>query len=217
MRYLTIAILPLQQIKKALSTAMMAAALLFSTASNAALIPLNLEASPDIFSSFITVNYNAGTDLLTASGFATAYFDGISGNGIEGGSFSLNATITDAGILSGGSLNIGGTIAALGFNSGTLLSGVITALGFDGAGGDPLEFLFSVTGGDLAAAYGGVGGTGGTILTNSGLPAGLFANNFQNAAFSGLADVGVPVPEPAGLLLLSSGLLGLIVLRRRRG
>ena len=82
MRYLTIAILPLQQIKKALSTAMMAAALLFSTASNAALIPLNLEASPDIFSSFITVNYNAGTDLLTASGFATAYFDGISGNGI---------------------------------------------------------------------------------------------------------------------------------------
>ena len=90
-------------------------------------VPLNLTLldTPDIVSSFIDVNYNAGTDTFTASGFALELDDdgSVPAEAITGGTFDLTAVIDGSGTLSSGSLSIGGTVASLGFNSGTLLTG----------------------------------------------------------------------------------------------
>ena len=61
------------------------------------------------------------------------------------GVFDLSASIDSSGLFTSGSLNISGTVPTLGFNSGTLLTGNLTAFGFSNFGGDPLEFLFDVT------------------------------------------------------------------------
>jgi hypothetical protein len=63
---------------------------------------------------------------LSAQGTAAAItLDGVTPFGIAWGSFELSATIDDAGVLSAGTLQITGTAAALGFNSGTLLVGEV--------------------------------------------------------------------------------------------
>ena len=161
---------------------------------------------PDIFSSFTDVSYNAGTDILNASGFAISLDDdgvGLS-EPIAGGTFDLTAMIDASGTLSGGTISILGTVG--GAVSGTLLTGTLTDIGFNDAGGDPLEFLFSVTGGDLAGLY---GGTGGIILTGTGFTS--WVTSFQNAPFSGMSDTFAvsPVPVPAAVWLFGSALLGL--------
>lgn len=206
-----LALQSVQQFKKTIKTGMLAATLLLSTSASAALIPLELETGTDIVNQFVTVGYDGTT--LFADGFATSFSDGISSINIANGLFNLVAEINSSGVLANnGTLSIAGTIASLGFNSGSLLTGELTALGFESGG--PLEFLFSVTGGDMAAIFGGFGATRGVILENSNFSS--FANPFSSGPFQARADVGVPVPEPTGLLLLSSGLLGLLVLRRRR-
>ena len=179
--------------------------------------PLNLvPGTPDILSNFITTSYvgdsNNGT--LTASGFSSVITPpGAPAGNIAGGTFDINASIQENALTASGSLSIGGTIAGLGFNSGTLLTGTMSAFG---AGpGDPLEFLFSVTGGDAAALYGGIGAQAGVILSNSGY-SGSFAQNFTGGAFQSLADTFGPangVPLPGTLVLMLSGCLYL--LRRR--
>lgn len=118
--------------------------------------------------------------------------------------------------MSGGTLSIGGTVASLGFNSGTLLTGDLTALGFPDAGGDPLEFLFNITGGDAASLY---GATGGVIMSATGF-GGSFAADFDNnmgmvGRGMGTADAGA-VPVPAAVWLFGSGLLGMVWVGRRR-
>lgn len=182
--------------------------------------PLNLTSgSPDIASGFISTSYNAGTGLFSASGFATTYLPngqpGPPSDAIAGGSFDITANISNAGVLSAGTLTIGGTVAAQGFNSGTLLTGTLSALGFNPAGGDPFEFLFNVTGGDAAGSF----GTSGGVILNAGAGSflGTFANSFTSAPFAGVADTfGVNgVPEPASYLLLLAGLLGIAVSRQR--
>jgi len=211
MSYLQVLKLFKIKLKKGLAIVVTMAGLFAATSANAALLGLTLEPAPDIFSSFITVDYDMGTEMLTAAGFALNFFDG-SDNAIAGGTFSLTASIDNSGVLSGGSLVITGTTA--GFNSGTLLTGSITALGFDDAGGDPLEFMLDITGGDLAGMY---GLNGGIIMTNTGFNANLFTDNFSSGAMAASSDTGVPatVPEPEGLLLLSVALMGLVATRRR--
>ena len=86
---------------------------------------------------------------------------------------------------------IGGTIASLGFSSGTLLTGDLTAFGFLNAGGDPLEFLFGVTGGDAASHFGPVVGI---RLSNSGFT-GTFASNFKNTG-NGKNELAAPLRDP---------------------
>ena len=179
---------------------------------------------PNIFSGFIDVAYDAGTDTLTASGFALEYDDGIGPVApIADGTFGLTATIDDGGILSGGTIAIGGTINAMGFISGTLLTGDITALGYPGNGSDVLEFLFDVTGGDAADAFGPIGAT---ILSGTGF-GGSFAAAFDNLIFGlpgtggGVADTADPpkIPEPGstGLLMVTGlGMAMLLAARRRR-
>ncbi len=194
---------------------LIAAGLLLGSAAQAAPLNLVLADSPDIFSSGINVDYTASSDAFTATGTASSFEDDGVGPaiGIDTGSFDLAASIDNNGVLSAGTLTITGTITSLGFNTGTLLTGTLTNLGFPASGsGDPLEFLFNVTGGDLAGAY---GLSGGIILSQSGFNGG-FAVDFNNAAFSGVADTGTVVPVPAAVWLFGSGLLGLIGFARRR-
>jgi len=188
----------------------------WTLSSHAQAVPLNLtlDNDPDIVSSFINVSYGSG--MLSANGFALSLDDDGMGPAISiaGGSFDLLASINMSGILTGGTLSIGGTIGSLGFNSGTLLTGNLTDFGFVDMGGDPFEFLFNVTGGDAASLY---GGTGGIILSGTGF-AGSFANDFNNSPFAGMADVASvsPVPVPAAAWLFGSALIGLIGFSRRR-
>jgi len=198
---------------------LLAAGLLLGSVAQAAPLGLTLNDFPDIVSAFIDVTYNATSDTLNANGFAEELDDdgSVPAEAIAGGSFSLTATIDASGALSAGSLSIGGTVASLGFNSGTLLTGTLTAFGFPDAGGDPLEFLFDVTGGDAAALYGGGSIPGGIILSDSGFP-GSFDSNFDNlvdGVGSGVSDTGV-VPLPAAVWLFGSGLLGLVGMARRK-
>jgi hypothetical protein len=71
-----------------------------------------------------------------------------------------------------------------------------------------------VTGGDLAADYGGIGASAGVILSATGFT-GSFASDFDNliggqlGSGSGVSDTGVPVPEPSSFILTALGLLAL--------
>ena len=184
--------------------------LLTSTAANAALLGLT-KATPDLLSGFVDIVYDANLDLFTASGFALELDDDGVGapEAIAGGTFDITATIDGSGNATAGSLTIGGTIASLGFNSGTLLTGTVSAFGFTAIGGDPLEFIFTVTGGDAASLY---GTDAGVILSDAGFT-GSFASNFDNGGIgAGVSDtipVPVAVPEPDALWLFGLGLLGL--------
>lgn len=186
----------------------------------AAPLNLNLNPAPDITSGFIDVVYNAATDVLSASGFALTLED----NGVppatdfsNPGAFSISATVTGAGVATGGTLSIGGTVNGFG---PTLLTGTLTAFGFPNApGGNVFEFLFQVTGGALAtpAYYGLPGSTVGVIL-NAGANGfnGSFASSFNNnggmaGMGAGVADT-APIPEPAALTPLA---LALLLARRR--
>lgn len=186
---------------------LLVATLLLGMSSLTQAAPLNLILNdfPDITSSFISVDYNAGTDVLSASGFALSLDDdGVApAEPIAGGTFGLAASIDDLGAMSGGTLSIGGTIAGLGFNSGILLTGTLSDIGFNNAG-DPLEFLFDVTGGDAAGLYGGLGGI---ILSSSGF-GGDWTSDFSTT-MGASADVGV-IPVPAAIWLFGSGLIGLL-------
>lgn len=189
-------------------------------AAEASLIPGPLglvPGSPDISSSFIDVSYvgnsNAGT--LNASGFAVVLTPPGSPSGnIAGGTFDVSAFIQSNALTASGTLNIGGTIPGLGFNSGTLLTGTLSSMG---AGpGDALEFAFDITGGDAVGVFGGFGATAGVIVSKSGYP-GSFDSNFSSSPFAALADTfPVAVPEPSPIIIWS--LLGAAVCacRRRR-
>lgn len=130
---------------------------------------------------------------------------------IADGDYNITATIDEFGNATDGSLTIQGTIAALGYASGTLLTGDLTDFGFPDAGGDPLEFLFVVTGGDAFDLFGPVVGI---ILSDSGFT-GTFSD-FQNTGngTNTLAPSRV-VPEPGSILLILTGLGVLFGLRKR--
>lgn len=175
---------------------------------------------PDISSSFITTTYDANAvasdiGLLSASGFASQLLeqDGTT-SAIAGGSFDLIAEIfssgADQGDANGGSLSIGGTVAGLGFNSGTLLTGALSGFGSE-AGSSALEFAFNITGGDAAGLYGGIGAIAGVTLSNTGLPlppggtAGAFGSDFASAALAGVSNTAASVPAPGSLVLFAIG------------
>jgi len=191
--------------------------LLFGIAAHAASLNLILADNPNIFSDNLGVQYGFLPDTLTVSGNAsTLEDDGVGpAESIDstccGTTFNLSATIDSAGIASGGSLTIGGTVAALGFNSGTLLTGTLGSFGFPAAGGDPLEFVFDVTGGDAAGLF---GAQFGVVLTGTGLPPTLFSGGFNSRA--GQANAAAIIPIPAAVWLFGSGLLGLMGIARRK-
>jgi hypothetical protein len=193
-----------------------------TSAARAELLNLNLLV-PDIESGFIDVMYDASGDMFSATGFALAIdYDGIAppDYNINNGSFDLSASIDDFGSASSGSLAIGGDIPGLGV-MGSLLTGSLTDFGFQTGGGDLFEFLFTVTGGQLAGDFGGLGATVGVILNADGSTFTGdwtldFNNNGGNPGFGlGVADTAF-IPAPAGLaVLLGAGFCA--GRRRRRG
>lgn len=186
-----------------------------SAAQATPVLSLDLQDFPDVLAQFILVDYDAGTDSLTADGTAVQYDDDGVGDAepILNGTFSLSSIIDDVGFTSG-SLTITGTIPSLGFNSGTLLTGTLTDGGTPPPPGisDQLHFTFDDTGGDLAPSYSA--GTGGIVMSFTGFP-GDFSADFGSS--SGAADISLVVPEPGSLTicaLLSASLLGLSYRRR---
>lgn len=178
---------------------------------------LSLQPSPDILSAFIDVNYNSITDLFSANGVAFELDDDGIGlpETIFGGSFSLYANIDEFGVLSSGTITIGGTVPMLTYISGTLLTGTLTDFGFPSTG-DPLEFVFNVTGGDAAGLFGS--GPSGVILIGSGFE-GDFTSGFDNriGPFPGAAysDVAPVVPLPGSLWLALAGVGASSIFRPR--
>jgi hypothetical protein len=171
--------------------------------------------SPDIVSRFIDVTFDESSDAFLASGFALDYDDGTPPNdSIIGGSFLITASIDDSGAATGGMLDIGGTIGLLG---PSLLTGSLVDFGFDDAGGMLLQFVFEVSGGDLAGAYGGIGALVAVNLDvdSDGYPAGWTKSWDNNdgvpGAGGGVSDTAPLIPAPP-----AAALLALAVLARRR-
>jgi hypothetical protein len=173
----------------------------FAMPAKATPIGLVLDDAPDIFSAFITVDYTASTDALTADGFASTIDLGGGQQPITSGTFDLDAEIDGLGGLVSGTISIGGTVASLGFNSGTLLT--------DGAG-ETFEFLFDVTGGDAAGDY---GSEGGILLSGTGF-GGSFGSDFGDT--NAVSDTAPPVPEPGLAVLLVPVMIGLFKLSGER-
>lgn len=200
--------------------------LLISVPAHAALLGLDisLQENPDLLSgnlaSSLTVSFSNG--VMTVTGDTSDYTppDGSgpfnvldSPGGFFSGAFSLSAIIGTNGVLQSGSLTISGAIDDLSISGPLLLSGEITAFGFQGNSSpnyDEFEFLFNVTGGSLAADYGPVGGTllhpGDTSFNGS------FLVNFSSV--NGVADTRA-IPEPSSVLLVVMSLLGLCGVARR--
>ncbi len=185
-------------------------------ASRAGAAPLNLilECRPDITSGFIDVEYDASSDILSANGFALSIVDNCANPSVDFdvlGSFDIAATVDGVGVASAGTLSITGEVLGFGPN---LLSGTLSAFGFlDAPGGDIFEFLFTITGGDLAipAYFGNPGNTVGVILNAAGSGFdGTFGSNFNNNGGLpgygyGVSDTAPPVPEPVTCALMLAG------------
>lgn len=184
--------------------------------------PLDLELSyyPDITSGFMEVTYTAADDQLIVDGFATHIWDGVSVDPDEisgtGYNYHITATIDELGNPVGGTLVVEGTIPTWGIDSGLLLTGDLIAFGFQDDGGDPLEFLFAVTGGDLAPQF--HQGPIGVIMSNADFY-GSFASDWNNnygmhgeGYGMAIADT-YPNPEPSSFCLLA---VGLLAARRRK-
>lgn len=170
---------------------------------------------PTVTSEFITVNYDAGTHILTANGYSDQVDTASQTYNSFLDTFSLSASIANDGTIdTGGSfaLDVYGDIGSgseLLFHSDTLSD-------FSSSADDKFEFIFSRP------------GTGAGSLSSPGSDIGVILDGRQIAAFtdpsygSSFSNDGngvsytfpVAVPEPATGLLAAIG-MGLLLRRRR--
>ena len=185
--------------------------------------PVNIPVGwPDVFSAAISINYDAGTDEFTATGYPLQY-NVPPASPITPGTFQIHATIDENGVPFGGSLLINGTTTG-GSGSGvfeTLLAGDLVDFGFtpDANLGDPpgaptFQFVYDITSGALRADYGGEGSRVVIYLSSSSTAfTGRLNVNFSNDL--AVADAYAVVPEPMSLSFMVAGALALAVRRRR--
>lgn len=188
---------------------------------------LILADTPDIHFGHTALSYSPATSLLTGAGYSLTLevHENPPYNIIYSPSYpqfpgvlSLQATIDSSGQLQTGAGNtntvtFSGYVPQLPYDSGTILTGEISAFGFGGPD-DPWHFLFSVTGGDAAALFGGIGTVAGLILKPANFP-GDFSGAFGNNGAFG--DAGNVVPEPAAMVIWSLlGIAGAAVEWQRR-
>lgn len=177
--------------------------------------------SPNCTAFLVDVKYTAATRLFEATGNGLDFdVDGVAppDYSLPAGQYKLNVTIPATGLPTGGDLRITGSIPSLNATSGTLLTGTIAKFGCSNppSGGEIFEFIFNVTGGDLASYY---QDKAGVVLdaVNSNFK-GLFNANFQNSLMAGNAHIyAEAVPEPSMLALLPClAVAGAVVAARRR-
>ncbi|NJM55441.1 MAG: PEP-CTERM sorting domain-containing protein [Verrucomicrobiae bacterium] len=214
--------------------AFLTAGLLLSSSSVlAASTQLNLIPSPqpNLNGSFGNVVYNAASDTFRYEGFTTQFtsFGGSPIPILGTDKYVVEATINNAGVLTGGSVKISANIGS-GFElvlSGALETGVAgDAYGHqnpvNGQGVDLFEFLFIIDGGAAADQFGGIGAQGFVGIDVNFKPGDVeFNGEWMNSFYSsiegnGVADAYVVVPEPSTWALLSvAGVLLLFRLSRR--
>ena len=177
----------------------------------------------------MNVSYNPVGGLFLASGYTTDYQNG-SVSLVDVGNYTLSATIDSSGVLQpGGTLTIQGDI---GSGVTTLLTGSLnpgpsgTSFGFNNAGGNIFEFLFTVTGVDpnIVADFGGIGTPNCGVILDANFIAGggdVPFNGTWTSAFhnngtgNAVADNFAAVPEPTTGCLLGVGLVAWAITLRR--
>jgi PEP-CTERM motif-containing protein len=162
---------------------------------------------------------------LTLTGSTLIAVNGLGGGGLITGN-DLGTVSFGTGILSSGTLQMGGTFAAGGtFNiSGNGTSGIPNGVIFNGSFTGPVSWTlvtlangthnYTLTGSLTGTWYTGGTVSGATVQLTINTGRGFF--NGQTTISSGDTNFATTVPEPGSLGLLGTGLLGVASMVRRK-
>jgi len=199
------------------------ATFLIAGSANAALIGIDRDTYPDIYSDTSGhYSYISATDEFKVNAYAQTivYFDGGIANFIYNGSYLAQFKVDHSGdFMSGipdatdlvirGSLTQNGPVV-------DLLTGEMFNFGWNWDSDNKIiqfDYVFNITGGSLADLFGGVGNNGGSF-SYAEVPS--FNGWEKDNSGSKVKTDTFPTPEPGTLLLLGTGLAGLAFYRRRR-